>query len=227
MGLFGFGKKKKGPDILDIREALFGDMPLQFWPQDQRSADFSPWSEFYAARKEAEAQNTAAAVSIWQAILNTPDLESRHYLQAWHFLRQFGVKPPPEDEKKILGVVFEVPMDDGLDLLAAYADMSARYYNFTGAGVIWEHPDDSLDPTIKELLDAAAGLAAKIGPFEEDRPPPPPNGAIRISLLTPSGLHFGQGPFSALQNDPIGAPTVNAGTQLMLRLTELGKSRAD
>jgi hypothetical protein len=41
-----------------------------------------------------------------------------------------------------------------------------------------------------------------------------------VSLLTPSGLHFGQGPLGALSTDPMAAPIFEAGTALMLALVE-------
>jgi hypothetical protein len=33
-------------------------------------------------------------------------------------------------------------MPSEVDLLAAYADRTARYYNFSGASVVWDHPTD-------------------------------------------------------------------------------------
>src|SRR5205807_133590 len=85
------------------------------------------------------------AVDFWKQILAAPKLESRHYLQAWHFLRQHGSRPREEFAKTVLGVVVEVGMPEGLDLLAAYLDRSARYFNYSGRAVVWDHPDTSLD----------------------------------------------------------------------------------
>ncbi|MFN0215438.1 MAG: hypothetical protein ACKVT2_14365 [Saprospiraceae bacterium] len=39
-------------------------------------------------------------------------------------------------------------------------------------------------------------------------------------MLTPSGIHFGQGPFNALSADPMGAALINAGAALIAALTE-------
>ena len=44
---------------------------------------------------------------------------------------------------------------------------------------------------------------------------------LRINMLTPGGLHFGEGPFEALDQDPIARPVVQAATQLMMVLTAL------
>ena len=93
------------------------------------------------------------------------NLEPRHYLQAWHFLRQLGVNPPDEKAKIVYGVVVEVGMEKGTDIVAAYADYTARYYNFSGAGVIWEG-DHSLDAEIEALIKAGQAVVKYIGPWD-------------------------------------------------------------
>ena len=115
-------------------------------------------------------------------------------------------------------MVVEVGLDEGLDIVAAYADKTARYYNFTGAGVVWERPDASLDAEMSALLEAGAGVVAKIGPWEKGRPAPPPRGQVRINMLTPSGLHFGQGAFEKLAADPLAGPVLSAASVLLQAL---------
>ena len=220
MGIFGslFGKGKKQPTPNPIRETLFGDMPLEQWPRDDSTSNVFPWSAFASARSHLAAGNKVAAVDGWRQILQQTDLEPRQYLQAWHFLRQHGQQPPPEVAKQVLGVVIEVGMPGGLDLLAAYPDHSARYYNFSGAGVVWEHPDTSLDSAIDQLLEASKLIVDKIGPWEESRPAPPPHDQARLCFLTPSGLHFGQAPMSVLSRDPMAGRVLHLATVLMQAL---------
>ncbi|GAB2962493.1 hypothetical protein GCM10027048_33810 [Hymenobacter coalescens] len=91
----------------------------------------------------------------------------------------------------MLGVVVEVGMEQGFDLVAAYADGTARYYNYSGAGVVWERPDDSLAAPVQALLAAGERVVGQIGPWEQPRPAAPPQGSARINMLTPAGLHFG------------------------------------
>jgi hypothetical protein len=151
-------------------------------------------------------------------------LESRHYLQAWHFLRELGVQANADEAKRVYGVVVEVALESGLDIVAAYADGAARYFNYSGAAVIWERPDDSLAQSIEALLEAGRVVAAQIGPWEGQRPAAPePPGQVRISMLTPSGLHFGQGPFETLAADPLGGPVISSATKLMMEL--IGKTK--
>lgn len=212
-----FGKKKKAaPD--SIRETLFGDMPLDQWPRSDVSSESFPLSAFVSARSHLAAGRQSDAVACWRQILERLGLEPRHYLQAWLFLRQHRQRPPPDVAKQIFGVVVEVGMPEGLDVLATYADHSARYYNYSGAGVVWEHPDTSLDAAIDQLLEASKQVVAQIGPWEESRPGPPPRDSARLSFLTPSGLHFGQGPMAALSRDPMGGRVLQLATDLMRAL---------
>lgn len=199
---------------------LFGDAPMSRWPS-QTSATGEPWQTFVIARAAAEAGRTAEAVKHWIAITEMPGLESRHYLQAWHFLRATGVAAPASKAKELLGVVIEVPVEDGLDVLAAYPERNARYYNFTGAAVIWEHPNNSLDAAIDQLLANAARILKIIGPWDKPRPPAPRAGNLRINLLSSAGLHFGEGPFNVIASDPLARPTVTAATELMQSLVAL------
>jgi hypothetical protein len=155
------------------------------------------------------------AIRTLRKIIATPNLESRHYIQAWHFLKPLGVFAPADKAKEVYGVIVEVAMKGGLDIVAAYADHSARYFSYSGAAVNWEHPDDSLMEEIYKLLDAGRNIIHNIGPWEEERPAAPPDGQARVSMLTPGGLHFGQAPFNALANDEMGGPIIKAATDLM------------
>ena len=221
MGFLGslLGKGKQGAAPNPVRETLFGDMRLDQWPAGGEASDELPWGAFVWARLHLGAGNQSDAIACWRHILEEPGLKPRHYLQAWHFLRQHGLQPAPDVAKQVLGVVVEVAMPEGLDLLAAYPDHAARYYNYSGAGVVWEHPDASLDSAIDQLLAASSQIVAQIGPWEEPRPAAPPTGSVRMSFLTPSGLHFGQGPMAALSRDPLGGRVIHLATSLMTALT--------
>jgi hypothetical protein len=209
-----------------IRDILFGDLPFSQWPNGSAtSVDGEPWLSFISARNQLDSANQESAKQTLRRILEMPDLESRHYLQAWHFLRELGESPTDRDAKRLYGVVVEVALDEGLDIVAAYADHTARYLNYSGAAIVWERPNESLDQAIDSLLAAGRMVAAQIGPGEGPRPAAPPKGQVRISMLVPSGLHFGQGPFDALSGDPLGGPVIAAAMQLMQSLitrTETG-----
>jgi len=211
-----------------IRDTLFGDDTLAKVVQTPSDAQLTePWDSFRRARKLVEAEDREGAIQLIYQVLQMPQLESRIRLQAWHVLRELGERPPQEKEKELLGVVVEVGMPKGLDLLAAYADHRARYFNYSGAGILWERPDDSLDSAVDDLLKAGSAVVHDIGPWGQVRPPEPAKGNVRINLLTPSGLHIGQGPTEALNLDPMGGPILASSFQLMQKLMELKKKSQD
>jgi hypothetical protein len=165
-----------------------------------------------------------SAVNSWVQVISQPGLEPRHYLQAWNFLQQNGYEVPTSIAKIVLGVVVEVGMPKGVDLLAAYADHTARYYNFSGSGVVWEHPDASLDGKIDALLSASKRVVAQIGPWDRARPPAPQSGQVRLNFLTPSGLHFGQASLDVMSKDPIGAQVLFLAGELMRALVDISRA---
>lgn len=222
--MLNFFKKSQPSQPITIRDTLFGDMPFSEWPKDPNQTA-EPWDSFAKARGYLNAKDQKSAISVLQQITDMPGLESRHYVQAWHFLRQLGVNPPAEKAKLVYGVVVEVGMQKGADIVAAYADGTARYLNFTGAGEFWERPNDSLDAEIKALLEAGQKVANAIGPWDKERPAAPTNGNVRLNMLTPNGLHFGYGGFETLSKDPMGAALINPATALMLKLTQLRKKK--
>lgn len=217
--MFNLFKKKEDPKPT-LRDTLFGDMPMSMWPEvDDKTGE--PWNLFVEARTQLDKKDKNSAIATLQKITTMSNLESRHYLQAWHFLRSLGVNPPADKAKIAYGVVIEVGMEKGADIVAAYTDFNAYYVNFTGAATIWQHPDTSLDAEIGALLKAGQMVAEKIGPWDKARPAPPTNGNVRLNMLTPSGLHFGEGGFNVLSQDPMGKALIDPATALMLRLTKL------
>ena len=224
--MFGWFKRKAAAvpsPLAELRETLFGDMPLQGW--GATAPDEEPWSHFAAAAAKWQRGDDEGARQALRKVLAVPELESRHYLQAWDALRALAVQPPPEQAKHVYGVVVDVPVGKGLDTLAAYEDHTARYLNFSGAPIIWESPGSSMDAPIDALLAAGRTLVQRIGPWEGPRPPLA-RGMARISLLTPSGLHFGEAPLDALAGDPMSSPLVHAATGLMQALIREAATRA-
>jgi hypothetical protein len=223
--MFGnlFGKKPVPPARNPVKEVLFGDLPLEEWPRpDSPSKDF-PWSNFMAAREGLKAGRANEAIGLWQQILSTPDLEPLQYVQAWAYLRQNGVNPSPADAKKVYGIIVEIG-SSGV-LIAAYTDCQARLYADSGNAVVWTHPDDSLDSIIRPLFEVAAQVVLRLGPWDKPRLPMPSGDIVRISFLTPSGLHFGQGPSEVFSKDPLAGPVLQISSALMRALIQKSENR--
>ncbi|HZW05680.1 MAG TPA: hypothetical protein VFF65_01045 [Phycisphaerales bacterium] len=112
-----------------------------------------------------------------------PTNESRMRLTAAATLRNWDV--PVQAEEPLLGVVIEYPVETGVDYVAAYADGSARYLNFSGGAVIWDTPRTvaEIDAALIALLNSAMAML----PHTTDTGPWSPATSVRITCLTLTG----------------------------------------
>lgn len=210
-------KKKKATPVEDPRDTLFGDLPIETWAINDTS---EPWASFKAAKDKIESNQPSEAIEILKGITEQENLESRHYIQAFHHLKQLGCVE--EGPTQLFGVVVEIGFRPGqYDLLATYSDLSVRYYNFSGNAIFWEHPNNSLDDEIKDVLELGTDILNNIGPWDGARPYPIRKGKVRLNLLTSKGLHFGEGPMSVMTIDPLGEGLLNAATILMDKLSSM------
>jgi hypothetical protein len=200
-------------------DSLLGDMSLN--EVAAQSTGLEPWLSFERAKAFLLDGDADKARTTLEAIGLRPGVEARCRAQAWHVVRQIGGKPPGAIEREVLGVVVEVGMQDGLDLLAAYADHAARYYNYSGAGVVWMRPDSSLDGLIDALLSAGRAVVTRVAPWKGARRPAPPTGNARLNVISPLGIHFGEGSLEVLSQDSLAGPLVRASINLMAKLTSL------
>jgi len=159
-----------------------------------------------------------------QALLNrTNDDETRKQIIAWNELRKLSVFPDETIADRVLGFIIEVGVKKGVDYLAVYADNCARYYNFSGAKIIYEAYDCSINDEIQKLLDYCKVVVHTIGVWDGDRRKPPTNNVARVNFLTPSGLFFGEGPFDILSQEALLKDVVAQSVVIMLSLTSLRK----
>jgi hypothetical protein len=169
-------RKPSGPaDVL--RQFVYGDASAEEWLAHAAGVSGEPWASFERAQQLVQAGRVGEAATIWRQIAATEGLESRHVLQAWHFLRQAGFAPPPDGAKLVLGAVAELPVNGAHDVLAAYRDGTARYLNYSGKAVVWE--DRSAAPiqaAISDWLARAQTIADVIGPWDQPALPPVPPG---------------------------------------------------
>lgn len=202
-----------------LRPTLYGDVPIDQWPPPE-STDGDPWATFAAARHAWHNGNSALAVRLWTDIAANPSLEPRHNLQAWHFLRIAGVQPPPETASDVFGVVAEVAVGKGHDVLAAYSDGTARYLNHAGGAAIVDNPQlAGLADAVESWLGIGRCLAQNVGVWDARALPPLPAGHTRVLVLTPGGFRFGQGPDLQLRQDPAAAAFLESATTVLLVVT--------
>ena len=209
---WGRSQKRDASTLLPL---LYGDAPMSAWPPPSDAPLDEPWLSFDRARNLATNGDAAGAQRIWRQITEMPGIESRHVLQAWHFLREFDVNPPEGVARHTLGAVAQIPMKSSHDVLAAYADGSVRYLNYSGKVAAVEPPaPDGLAKAVGEWLAVAGQIASAIGPWRGPLPELP-RGHARVLMLTPSGPRFGQGPYGALSRDRAAAGFLAAAARVL------------
>lgn len=211
-----------GPDE-GLRATLFGLLPLDAWPSgDEQTGE--PWDTFTRARNHLAAGDQDLAIRDWSSIETRSGfgaVESRHVLQAWQFLRSVGIQPDAANAGDVLGVVVEVTVDGAHDVLAAYADGSARYLNHAGGATILDDVPEAVVPLVANVLAAGQALADRIGPWTEPQLPDLPVGSMRLTMLTRGGPRFGQGADDVLGADPMAGPLLGAATELLVAIVGL------
>lgn len=153
-----------------------------------------------------------------QQIIDEPASDPRVKMLAYN--RQLAAGHTPQ-RRELLGVIVEIGLDEGLDVLASFVNGTARYINYTGRILIWETPDDAEANAItRQLFEHSINIVQKIGPWDQARRPQPARGTLRISFLVSDGLYFGEGPINLLFNDPMANPALMSATALMQYLTQ-------
>jgi hypothetical protein len=151
------------------------------------------------------------------AVMNDLDASSRQKIAAANLLRARGIS---DTDSHLFGIVVEVSMREGLDVLAVYEDGTARYINYSGKLVIWESATDDSDKLVKDLLAAARMVVENIGPWPDERLPPPVEGNARLTFLVADGLYFGEGRFDLLAADPMGGAVIDRAGKFMAYLVD-------
>lgn len=153
-----------------------------------------------------------------QKIIDDPSAESRTKVLAYRRLNEMGHKSA---KKELLGVIVEVGMDEGLDVMAAYKDGSARFISCAEKMVVWEAVDDpKTSAIIGDLLAESQKIVDQIGPWDQARKAYPRKAEMRISFLVSDELYFGEGPEQEMFTDPAASPTLTKATELMVFLTQ-------
>lgn len=149
---------------------------------------------------------------IVRAIADDPDEESRVRILAYNWLRENGQAAPG---KELLGVIVEVPLEEGLDVLAAYADGTVRYINQTGRFAVFESGPPDLAARARTLVQVGGKSIAMMAPARPPRRPPPAVGNIRLSYLVSDGLYMAEGPFETMAKDKAAAPVIQTAQALL------------
>jgi len=199
------------PALNQLYEMLFCDRPALFAPAAGQAP--APWQALLYAAAPRQIAIRALAEDSAQ--------ESRVRALAFDWLRRHGHEVPA---RRLLGVVLEVPLEGGIDVLAVYLDGSVRYLNHAAAPSLFEGPVAPLQPNVRRILSAAQVIVDRIGPTDQPRRPAPREN-LRLNFLVSDGLYFGEGPMPVLQGDPMAGPLIDAGAALLAEVVTLTARR--
>ncbi|MEP6795703.1 MAG: hypothetical protein ABJB16_15345 [Saprospiraceae bacterium] len=210
MGLFEKTKASPGPYKDESRnliyELLFCD-DIELYKRNTTQKDISPWNVLFADKLN---------IKELQKMIMDENTESRVKLLAYKKLQLAGEQI---EEKELLGVIVEVGMDEGLDVLASFRDGTARYINHSEKMIIWEMSDQTSTEITTKLFRDSANIVQRIGPWNKPRLPHPAKGKVRLTFLVSDGIYFGEGEINSFFNDPLAAPALQSATALMQYLT--------
>jgi hypothetical protein len=156
-------------------------------------------------------------------IANDANEESRARIVAFARLRELKEIVP---ERILLGVIVELGMPEGLDVLAAYPDGRVHYIHHKEKVSTFDPAPSGWIPNVKRLLSAAQEAVECIGPWEGLRLAPPTAGMIRMSFLVSDGLYFGQGPLVVMDKDELAGPII-AASGALLKLIDAADPKGD
>lgn len=128
----------------------------------------------------------------------------------------------PVPAKILLGVIVEVPLPGGLDVLAAYAEGGVRYINHTAKMAIVEGVE-SVRGKVGSLFQIAGPVLARMGAWGKDklRGPPPPEGQLRLCFLASDGLYIGEAPKEVMEAGAMGGPIIRQAAELLNAVSAL------
>jgi hypothetical protein len=204
---------KLGSEQDRIRQMLFASQSLkeQVGCLDSNTPN-GPFRLTIEASKLIEGGQRDEAKTRLREILAMPDLETRTILWTWSSLREVGENPDPKLAFEVLGVVLEVPVNGGFDTLAAYADGSARYLNYSGSAIFWDAPDTTVKALCEKLIDEAASAGTATEPRSTLKLP---RDRAQVTLLTRSGNYVASMP----------GPVMQAGAKLMMVMMDRAKKK--
>ena len=172
-------------DLVRFTELLFSDQTLDdlLTSLDKEVASDGAWMLLSKAAEHMRQGQAGRAAEMLLEVVDNPKMKTRILLWSWAALRCLGVHPTLYEANDIKGVVIQLPMKSGVDVLAAYTDGTARYINYSGKVLVWEISDATITAIIRKLLESCKNLCGVLTApsphFIED--------SVCVTLLTFNG----------------------------------------
>jgi hypothetical protein len=209
-------------DVARFTELLFADQTVDdvLTSVDKETAPDGAWMVLSKAAEHMRQAEVGRAAEVLLEVAGNPNMETRILLWSWAALRRLGVHPKSYEADDIKGVVIQVPMRSGVDVLAAYADGTVRYVNHSGKVIVWDITEVTITGIIRKLLESCKGLfgvavAASANHSVKD--------LIRVTLLTFNGNRFAEASMQSLASSPINQ-VLGVGAELIANLIKRSES---
>jgi hypothetical protein len=209
-------------DVARFTELLFGDQTIDdlLTSLDKEAAPDGAWMLLSKAAEHMRQGEVGRAAEVLLEVAGNPKMETRILLWSWAALRCLGIHPKSYEADDIKGVVIQVPMESGVDVLAAYADGTARYVNHSGKTIVWEITDATITAIIRKLLESCKDLR---GVVFAASPNHSVKDLVRVTLLTFTGNRFAEASMQSLASSPINQ-VLGVGAELMANLIKRSES---
>jgi len=203
-------------DLARFTELLFADQTLGdlFTSLDKQAATDGAWILLREAAEHLRQGEAGRATEVLLEVAGNPKIETRILLWSWATLRCLGVHPKSYEADDIKGVVIQVPMERGADVLAAYADGTARYVNHSGKAIVWDITDATITDIIRKLLGSCKQLSGVVRPVSGNHSV---KDMVRVTLLTLNGNRFAYASMQSLPSSSINV-VLGVGAELMADL---------
>jgi hypothetical protein len=146
------------------------------------------------------------------AIVNDNAADPRSKLLACNRLTAMGKKLK---RKEVFGVILEIGLEKGPDVMASFCNGTARYIKQTGKILVWDVPDETTEEMTRELFLRSTKTIAALTSWDKPRKTCPTTGNIRISFLAADGLYFIEDRLYVLFDDLAVNPALVTAVQLL------------
>jgi hypothetical protein len=185
--------------------------------RESEEAEGELWYHIVGAFARYKAGRTLEARLELRRVAEMQGVDSLITLWAWNTLRAWGQTPADDIAQKVLGVVMEVGLDKGADVMAAYEDGTARYVSKTGSMIAWDDHGDHNNDLAQRIVAAAQAIAHQLPASTADAVTS--TGKVQFSLLTIGGIRGVIAPMNELSRaaSPL-SPLFNASKELLISL---------
>ena len=209
-------------NVARFTELLFCDQTLQalVTSLDKDVASDGAWMLLTKAAEHIQHGDVARGAELLLELAGNPTMETRVLLWSWAALRCLGFHPKSYEADDIQGVVMQVPLENGIDVLAAYIDGTARYVNQGGKAIIWEITDAAITAIIRKVLESCKDLPGVVAAASRNDPA---RDFVRVTMLTFSGNRFAEVSMQYLDSSPI-KQVLSIGAELLAKLIKRSQS---